>query len=938
MKTGKRQAKRSFAILLLILMLSLAYNSYGDAVAPKPNSMKWLVVPATTGPHTITMTVPTALDAGSDYPCQYYFECTNHGEASSTWQASPTYEAAGLTPNIVYSFRARARDSVGNMTGWTSATISATTDADSNPPVLRLDLNNSADNNDANTQAGFLPFIIENSGTEINGVAIDIGGNILSVRRDSPSGPWIKYDTGGSIPGDPCYYSPRAGERIYRDFVYGINPSGVTITLWGLGVNRDCNITIWAYDSQAGENRTANWYSNGTHIFDTNFIGGSTGWPNYDSYPGGAEDLYKYAFKGRATADAIGRIVLTSTRGTGSPTNQPFAFVNAIKVEPNALQTFVPTKYAYHPLPADGEEDVPADVTLEWTKGGYAEKHDVYFGKNFNDVNDADRGNPLSVLVSENQSTTTYDPPSPLDFNTTYYWRIDEVNAAPDYTIFKGEVWSFTTHVPVLIACNPVLLDGAGGVLADATLSWKSGDYAEKHDVYFGTDEAKVTDANRSNTLGVLVSQDQEPNTYDPPEFLDSDTIYYWRIDEVNAAPDYAIFKGEVWSFTTYAAPYRTITPPYEVGTWQGFKTAAVSYTFDDSYPQQFTIAIPILNEPNFSFKSTFFTTTGAYWYLVPDWPTVWAELQDAANHGHEIAAHGLTHPDLSGLTIEQQRTELKGSQDDIDANITGQKCITFANPYCVSGDKALAAEYFIAVRNCSGQIESNTPADFYSISSFVCGNAGSVYTPADFNSKFISTAASQGWCVFLIHCFDSDPGYSPLPTAAFRSSLEYLAARRSTYWVDTFGNVVRYIRERNDVSITELSNQGASITLQVTDTLNDANYNYPVTIRRPLPVGWASASVSQNGQPVDVCSVMVGPTKYIMFDVVPDGGNVVLLGTYGDFTGNGTVDANDLSVFSTYWLVDDCDETEGVDLDGDCLVNFYEYAFLAKNWMLHAP
>ena len=33
-----------------------------------------------------------------------------------------------------------------------------------------------------------------------------------------------------------------------------------------------------------------------------------------------------------------------------------------------------------------------------------------------------------------------------LDFGQTYYWRVDEVNAAPDSTIFQGSVWSFTTE------------------------------------------------------------------------------------------------------------------------------------------------------------------------------------------------------------------------------------------------------------------------------------------------------------------------------------------------------------------------------------------------------------------------------------------------------------------------------------------------------------
>jgi hypothetical protein len=33
-----------------------------------------------------------------------------------------------------------------------------------------------------------------------------------------------------------------------------------------------------------------------------------------------------------------------------------------------------------------------------------------------------------------------------LDFGTTYYWRIEEVNGPPDYTVYQGEVWSFTTE------------------------------------------------------------------------------------------------------------------------------------------------------------------------------------------------------------------------------------------------------------------------------------------------------------------------------------------------------------------------------------------------------------------------------------------------------------------------------------------------------------
>ncbi|MHC4302227.1 MAG: discoidin domain-containing protein, partial [Planctomycetota bacterium] len=97
-----------------------------------------------------------------------------------------------------------------------------------------------------------------------------------------------------------------------------------------------------------------------------------------------------------------------------------------------------------NPNPGDGAINVPRDVGLSWTPGAFAKTHDVYFGTSFVNVNDAGRTNPLGVLASQGQSESTYDPL--LDLGQTYYWRIDEVNAPPDSTVFKGEVWSFTVE------------------------------------------------------------------------------------------------------------------------------------------------------------------------------------------------------------------------------------------------------------------------------------------------------------------------------------------------------------------------------------------------------------------------------------------------------------------------------------------------------------
>jgi len=101
---------------------------------------------------------------------------------------------------------------------------------------------------------------------------------------------------------------------------------------------------------------------------------------------------------------------------------------------------------AKSPSPEDGTTDVPMDATISWGAGKFAATHDVYLGTVFNDVNTASRSNPKGVLLSQGQTNASFDLKGHVDFGTTYYWRIDEVNAPPTNTIFKGKIWSFTTE------------------------------------------------------------------------------------------------------------------------------------------------------------------------------------------------------------------------------------------------------------------------------------------------------------------------------------------------------------------------------------------------------------------------------------------------------------------------------------------------------------
>jgi hypothetical protein len=99
-----------------------------------------------------------------------------------------------------------------------------------------------------------------------------------------------------------------------------------------------------------------------------------------------------------------------------------------------------------YPVPATGQKELARDLSLSWTAGDFANTHDVYLGTNFDDVNAATTANPKGVLVAQGLTQPSFNP-GRLEFGKTYYWRVDEVNAPPTLTVFKGAVWNFATEL-----------------------------------------------------------------------------------------------------------------------------------------------------------------------------------------------------------------------------------------------------------------------------------------------------------------------------------------------------------------------------------------------------------------------------------------------------------------------------------------------------------
>jgi|GEM_PF-3038694 len=183
---------------------------------------------------------------------------------------------------------------------------------------------------------------------------------------------------------------------------------------------------------------------------------------------------------------------------------------------------------AWKPNPADGEQDVLRDVALVWESGDYTDEHDVYFGTDFRDVNDADTTSDVYV---DRREANSYTPSTVLALNTTYYWRIDEVNNT-DPNIWKGKTWSFTV-------ANYLVVDSFETYTCDDDM------YDKWHDWYYnGTGSTLLLSASGDPThtgdKSMLYSYN---NSYD---------LYYSEAERVLGAGERDWTDAEVEALTLY--------------------------------------------------------------------------------------------------------------------------------------------------------------------------------------------------------------------------------------------------------------------------------------------------------------------------------------------------------------------------------------------------
>jgi len=189
--------------------------------------------------------------------------------------------------------------------------------------------------------------------------------------------------------------------------------------------------------------------------------------------------------------------------------------------------------------PQDQESNAPVTQSLSWQGSDTNNQditYDIYLGTN----------STPTIIVSQNQSETTYTPTIDLEYLTTYYWKIVVKDG---YNETSSNTWQFTTqsvpNVPPDQPSNPQPENNTENILLTTNLSWTASDQDGDillYDIYLGT----------NSTPTIIVSQNQSETTYTPTIDLEYLTTYYWKI--VVKDSEYQT-SGPIWQFTTEQQP-----------------------------------------------------------------------------------------------------------------------------------------------------------------------------------------------------------------------------------------------------------------------------------------------------------------------------------------------------------------------------------------------
>jgi len=306
---------------------------------------------------------------------------------------------------------------------------------------------------------------------------------------------------------------------------------------------------------------------------------------------------------------------------------------------------------------------------------------------------------------------------------------------------------------------------------------------------------------------------------------------------------------------------------------WANDKLAAFSFTVDDNWAPDH----PWWVEQGEKYGLT------VTWFVISERPGTgsfggtWAGWRKLKAMGHDIQSHTITHlhPEKPGW--KSVEWEYADSIKQIEKNMPGHRVLTLAYPGGKNSklnSRELAIKHYIAARGTRGVINSANQVDYFNVNATGALHLGwneratwsdvrNVLDKSRYRGK-----CYRGWAVHLSH-------------KAGRENLvkifAFLEKNKDAFWVGLFTDVAKYGQERDTATLKVTRTEDKEVRFTLTDRMDDALFDFPLTVKVRLADNWTAVAATQNGKPVEAKLVEHDGGKFALVKAVPDRGEVVL-------------------------------------------------------------
>jgi hypothetical protein len=261
-----------------------------------------------------------------------------------------------------------------------------------------------------------------------------------------------------------------------------------------------------------------------------------------------------------------------------------------------------------------------------------------------------------------------------------------------------------------------------------------------------------------------------------------------------------------------------------------------------------------------------------------------WKDVRSYAAKGFEFASHTVTHAHLAILDSANMGYELRKSKDDILKHLGAKYTFSAEVPFGIEDKRVMKYGFPIyqALRNSMPEPFMEEINRGYkeqpgkSTKEYVQWQRGPLTkTPFSLMKSWVDTSLAHDniWLVLVFHGID-DIGWQPLTHQELDEYFQYIKSKEKDIWVETFGNVARYVRERMDSKI-KVDHKKTKFLITLTHSLDPTMYDVPLTLKTYVSPDWKNVLVKQKGKEKQVQKEKDSNGSYVLYQAIPNNGTI---------------------------------------------------------------